>query len=152
MKPHKAHKEPIKEPHNAMISWFGWDMRDFELTSSEQFQAWFVDLDLLVRARGWRFNRLGNPIDFILEAPGRSISRKEFYDFQREFQELNETADFRFSAVLDLMDGSHPAVREQPYEVYVDGRVRLGESIGRPQRHRKGHEKRKEGKAESGKG
>jgi hypothetical protein len=140
-----------KEPHNAMISWFGWDMRDFELTSTEQFQAWFARLDLLVQSRGWRFNRLGNPIDFILEAPGRPISRKEFYDFQREFEQLNENAGFRFSAVLDLMDGMRQQVRELPYEVYVDGRVRLGESIGRPQRHRRAEFKDKPGKRETGK-
>ena len=122
-----------------VISWFGWDLQDFELIDDERLQEWINMLDILLALRGWQFQRLGNPIDLIFEANFCSITFKEFYDFQKEFNAINDEFGFRFSSVLWLKPDGEKATQDEacPWEVYIKGRVIAGDSIGRPQRHRR---------------
>jgi hypothetical protein len=119
-----------------VISWFGWDLRDMELLSDELMEAWVHRLEQLCEHQYWRIERLGNPIDLIIGSRGRSITPREFFAFQIEWDRLNEQFGFRFSGVLNLVDERHEWAASDPWECYVQGRVTAGDSIGRPSRHR----------------
>jgi hypothetical protein len=122
-----------------VIDWFGSGMRYMELSEEGGLQAWLAHLDMIVTAKGWAFSRIGNPIDLIIEAPNRSITRREFFEFQKDFDALNAQHDFRFTGMLRLRpaDNQKRLDKNWPLEWYVDGRVLLGDSIGRPLHSRK---------------
>jgi hypothetical protein len=119
-----------------VISWFGYDLQHLELVPEERLDDWLDAVESLCERRYWRIERLGNPIDLIFGAPYRSIAPRDFFDFQRDWDALNEEYDFKFSGVFSLMDDDDPKKLNVLCEWYVRGRVRSGDSIGRPSRHR----------------
>jgi hypothetical protein len=119
-----------------VISWFGCALRDLELIEDNALADWVERVEDLCEGRFWSIERLGNPIDLIIGAHGRSISPREFFAFQRAWDALNEEFGFQFSGVLNLMSEDHEWSPELPRESYVNGRVRSGDSVGRPSRHR----------------
>ena len=123
------------ESERLVISWFGWDIAHFELISEETFQSWVDRLCEHCDARGWTIERLGNPIDLIFGCPSRSITRKEFFQFQKDWDALNREFAFRFSGFLFLMNATGGYDKDLPREMYSLGSIRRGDSIGRPSRH-----------------
>jgi len=121
----------------AVISWFGWGIENIELFSEETCREWMHRVQALAEAREWVVERLGNNIDLVIGRSGHSILPIEFFDFQREWELLNEEFEFRFSGVLWLMGEHHETLGDDaPSEMYVRGQKKHGDSIGRPQRHR----------------
>lgn len=121
----------------AVISWFGWKIEDLELISEETCREWMHRVQAMAEARGWVVERPGNNIDLIIGRSGRSIVPIEFFDFQRDWERLNEEFEFRFSGILWLMGEHHETLGDDaPHEVYIGGQKQYGDSSGRPQRHR----------------
>ena len=87
-----------------VISWFGWDIRDHELYEDSDFGRWADCLDRLAGSMGLRIERFGNLIDVIIGKNAGSVSRHEFFAFQRGWDELNERLGFRMSGLLSLMN------------------------------------------------
>ncbi len=63
------------------------------------------------------------------------MSPREFYRFQRKWDELNERLGFRMSGPLWLMTEDHKTDPTWPRELYRFGIRVSGDSIGRPNRH-----------------
>ena len=80
--------------------------------------------------------RMGSVMDMIVGCPSRSATRREFFLFQRDFDTLNQEFGFRFSSGLWLMTAARKHDGDLPFEIYVAGAKRHGDSIGRPSRHR----------------
>jgi hypothetical protein len=118
-----------------VISWFGYDMRDFELFTESEFQVWSRYLREMTHSLGLRIERLGSPIDVIVGKEPESVSLKEFYAFQHKWDELNERFGFRLSGALWLMLSDGERGEFSTWECYQYGKRPLGDSIGRPQRH-----------------
>ena len=133
-------KPPEQRNDNAaprmVVSWFGWEIEHLELISDERFEDWFKRIHGLAAVRGWAVERLGNAIDLIIGQQGRSITPIEFFAFQADWDTLNAHFDMRMSGWLMLMGEDHQYFPEAPYELYVKGRKRCGDSIGRPARHK----------------
>lgn len=119
-----------------VISWFGYELHQLELVADEMLDAWFEAVEALCERRYWRIERLGNPIDLIFGAAYRSLTPRDFFEFQRDWDALNEEYGFKFSGVLSLMDADDSKQAWILNECYMLGRVRWGDSIGRPMRHR----------------
>ena len=136
-------KPPTTDAHSVnaaprmVISWFGWGIVLMESIPDEAFTRWFALLDLLCEARGWAIERLGSAIDLIFGCRMRSITRQEFFAFQREWDSLNNEFDFRFSGMLLLMSDSGEHGGDLPFERYIAGAKQDGDSIGRPLRHQR---------------
>lgn len=118
-----------------VISWFGWDIRDYELIAYEALLHQLVCLEKLVASLGMEIERRGNNIDFIIGKPGGSISNFEFFRFQRGWDRLNEQHGFRMSGLLWLMPEDQSLDPQLPEEYYRLGIKTYGDSIGRPRRH-----------------
>lgn len=126
-------------PNRLVINWFGWGMMDMEMIDEAQHWDWIRELEDIIRPRSWRFAHLGSDIDLIIEHPFRSISRREFFAFQREFEALNERHGFRFCGALYVSRKRYSKHEtDWPCETYSKGQIRIGDSIGRPMRHRMG--------------
>ena len=89
----RAGKQRISDSERLVISWFGWDMAFMELISDESFQRWLARLDELCHARGWMIERRGSAIDLIFGCRVRSITRREFFQFQRDWDALSQEFD-----------------------------------------------------------
>ena len=133
-KPPKEHGENASP--RVVVSWFGWEIQHLELMSEERYDEWFKRIHCLAAVRGWAVERLGNAIDLIFGQQGRSILPIEFFAFQADWDALNEQFNMRMSGFLMLIGEHHEVFPDAPYELYVKGRRRFGDSIGRPQRHR----------------
>lgn len=118
-----------------LISWFGWDIRDYELISYEAMLHQLGCIEKLAVSLGLEIERRGNNIDFIIGKPGRSVSNWEFFRFQREWERLNEQHGFRMSGLLWLMSEDLDLDPQLPQECYRLGIKTYGDSIGRPRRH-----------------
>ena len=118
-----------------VISWFGWDIRDFGLIDARDLAPWVRGVERLIASMGMRIERLGNIIDLIIGKAGASVSRREFFRFQRKWDELNARHGIRMSGLLWLMteDGGYDPTA--PSECYRFGVRISGDSIGRPNRH-----------------
>ena len=132
-----AGKQRVPDSERLVVSWFGWDIAHHELISEDAFQAWVVRLREICHARGWVIERLGSAIDLIFGCPTRSITRREFFQFQRDWDALNREFGFRFSGLLGLITATNKHSGDLPLETYVAGSKRHGDSIGRPQRHQR---------------
>ena len=133
----RAPKQRIQDSERLLISWFGSDIAFMELISDETFRRWLARLDELCLARGWIIERRGNPIDLIFGCLARSITRREFFQFQRDWDALNQEFGFRFSGALYLMTATNKHDGDLPFEIYVAGTKRHGDSIGKPSRRRR---------------
>ena len=118
-----------------VISWFGWDIRDYELIAYEDLINQLVCVERLAMSLGLRLERRGNNIDYIIGKAGGSVTRSEFFRFQREWEQLNERLGFRMSGQLWLMPEDHGLDPQLPREGYKHGIKTFGDSIGRPGRH-----------------
>lgn len=120
------------KPPRWVISWFGYKIRNLELFPNEELGDWMARIANLAKSHGLRAERLANNIDLIIgKAPG-SVTRREFFFFQRLFEELNEEFGLCMSGVLWLMDANDPCRKSAIWEVYNLGRKVVGDSIGRP--------------------
>ena len=81
--------------------------------------------------------RMGSVIDMIVGCPSRSVTRSDFFRFQRDWDALNQEFGFRFCGALWLMTAAGKHAGDSPFEIYVAGAKRHGDSIGRPSRHRR---------------
>lgn len=138
-------------PEPYAISWFGWDICDFELITDSDFRRWELHLGRLAVSLGMRIERFGNPIDVIIGKLVGSVYPREFFFFQNRWDELNEQFGFRMSGVLwltSLGGDSHPTI----WEIYQRGRKIAGDSIGRPARHSLSAVRAKEAKKRQGSG
>lgn len=106
-----------------------------ELFKESELSGWVIDANELAKARGWQIERMGGNLDLILGKRDGSITRYEFYRFQKEFDKLNERYGFWLSGMLWLMEDGVYSVSDMPCEIYVMGRTTQGDSIGRPARH-----------------
>lgn len=118
-----------------VISWFGWDIGDYELIAEESLWHQLGCLESLVASLGLEIERRGNHIDYIIGKPGKSVSNFEFFRFQREWEKMNERLGFRMSGMLWLMTEDHGDDPQWPREYYKLGIKTRGDSIGRPHRH-----------------
>lgn len=123
------------ESKRTVISWFGWDIRDFELLEDRDLVHHLDCVGRLAGSLCLRVERRGNNIDLIIGKPGTSVSRREFYQFQRKWDELNEQLGIRMSGMLWLMTENGEDDPQAPREGYRLGVKAFGDSIGRPQRH-----------------
>lgn len=122
------------ESRRTVISWFGYAIREFEMMEDGEFMRWGGCVERLVASMGMRIERLGNMIDLIIGKPGGSVSPREFYQFQRKWDELNERHGIRMSGVLWLMTENGEDDPQAPQEGYRFGIKTLGDSIGSPRR------------------
>jgi|GEM_PF-4468175 len=81
--------------------------------------------------------RMGSVIDMIVGCPPQSVTRREFFLFQRDLDTLNQEFGFRFSGALWLMAAAGKHDGDLPFEIYFAGVKRHGDSIGRPSRHQR---------------
>ena len=125
-------------PVRTVISWFGHSIRNMEFLEDEDFRLWDCALKAMCKETGFVIERLGSMIDIIVGMPGQNVTSHDFFRFQHAFDELNERLDLNMSGVLWLMDINHQsgedALVNAPRVIYSDGRVSMGDGIGRPQR------------------
>lgn len=114
-----------------------------ELIQKEQMDQWMECIDEIAKKHSFEVERKSNHIDVILGHPRRSVTRYEFFRFQKAFEMLNQELGFHMSGVLWLMPADHSidTLPDMPWEFYVLGRLVHGDSIGRPHRHRLNHKK-----------
>jgi hypothetical protein len=123
-------------PSRLIISWFGWGIRDLESFSEDDCQLWARELISLCSRNGFQVERLGGMIDIIVGIPRASVTRHDFFRFQRLFEALNERLGWHLSALLRLAEADdRDTISTHPAELYIDGRIQKGDSIGRPGRH-----------------
>ncbi len=123
-------------PSRLVISWFGWGIRDLESFTEDDCQLWARELISLCSRNGFQVERLGGMIDIIVGIPGGSVTRHDFFRFQRLFEALNEQLGWHMSAMLWLAEtDDRSSISARPVERYIDGRIREGDSVGRPSRH-----------------
>jgi hypothetical protein len=129
----------VELPVRIVISWFGHSIRNMELLEDEDWRRWARALKAMCKESGFVIERLGSMIDIIVGIPGKNVTPHDFFRFQRAFDALNDRLECEMGGVLWLMDihrqSGEDALVDAPREVYVNGRVSLGDSIGRPQRH-----------------
>lgn len=109
-----------------------------ELFEEAQMLRWMDRIEEIAATLGLQVERKGNNIDMIFGKSDRSVTRYEFFRFQKNFESLNQEMNFRMSGVLWLMPSgeSRGDVLAFPFERYVRGVLQSGDSIGRPSRHR----------------
>jgi hypothetical protein len=123
-------------PSRLVISWFGWGIRDLESFTEDDCQLWARELISLCSRNGFQVERLGGMIDIIVGIPRASVTRHDFFRFQRLFDALNERLGWHLSALLRLAEADdRDTISTHPAELYIDGRIQKGDSIGRPSRH-----------------
>ena len=118
-----------------VIRWFGYDILDSEIITEADYQCWAKCLEGLALSMGLCVERLGSAIDIIIAKKFGSVSPKEFYSFQWQWDELNERLGIRMSGALWLHKANGERGDLPTWECYRHGKRILGDSIGRPQRH-----------------
>lgn len=126
-------------PYNqCVISWFGHDILDMDLMTNNELENWCQAFSRLVDTNGYHIFRLGSPIDVIVGKKYGTFSRKEFWAFQKMWDNFNDKLEFRMSGFLSLANLSEERtdvngpVDWVAWEAYRHGRCILGTSVGRP--------------------
>jgi hypothetical protein len=126
-------KEP--GPNRKIIKWFFWDA-DFS-ASNINFMSMMQRIHLAIGPKGWQVLNFRNYGDFELGSLTESVSRRDFFQFQKQFNTILEAVGLKFSGVLrhTWSDPEAGFDRSDPHEQYLRDRIRAGDSNGRPRRH-----------------
>lgn len=118
-----------------VIRWFGYDILDSEIITEADYQHWARCLERLALSMGLCVERLGSAIDIIIAKKFGSVSPKEFYSFQWQWDGLNERLGISMSGALWLHNENGERGDFPSWEGYRHGKRIFGDSIGRPHRH-----------------
>ena len=126
-------KEP--GPNRKIIRWFSWDA---DLSAPDiNFMSMMQRIYLVIKPKGWQFLTFRNYGSIELGSLTKSVSRREFFQFQKKFDAILKEVDLKASGFLTLTWSDSESKRDpdDPHEQYKADRLTFGDGNGRPRRH-----------------
>ena len=128
-------KQPSeKGPRRKVITWFCWGYRRMD---GDGFCSMMERIDRTISPRGWQFLELYNYGNFTFGGIEGSVSRQEFFEFQKDFNAILGDLRLGLSGMLTLSYSTCLTDHDpdDPHEQYHRDTVHAGDSNGRPRRH-----------------
>ncbi len=115
-----------------------WSSSDDDITAPDiNFMSMMQRINLVIIPRGWQILNFRHYGDFELGSLIKPLSRRDFFQFQDQFNSIIEKVDLKLSGCL-MRAWSNPEAeldRSDPHEQYERSRLTFGDSNGRPRRH-----------------
>ena len=123
-----------KGPRRKVINWCSWAC---ERIDGDKLCSMLERMDRAMSPRDWQFLELYNSGNVTFGGLEKSVSRREFFEFQKDFDAILAKLRLGISGMLTISYSTCLTDRDpgDPHEQYVRDKLQAGDSNGRPRSH-----------------